>query len=116
MPTAAELLGRQQVPWGGGAGHEHDRGQAVAVGDGAAPAAVGWAGWRWQQWFDDRPQVVGGELVDEAGHGAGSCRAPPRRERSDVLLVGGPTTTGAGTWRRRTSVIEVDRRERCCGT
>jgi hypothetical protein len=68
--AAAELLGGQEGPGGGGAGHEHQRGQAVAVGDGAVPAAVGWAGWGWQQGFDERPQVVGDELLNEAGHGA----------------------------------------------
>src|SRR5215217_1554464 len=39
--AAAELAGRQQPPGSRGAGHEHDRGQAGPVGDGAVPAAVG---------------------------------------------------------------------------
>jgi hypothetical protein len=37
--AAAELLGWQQPPRGGGAGHVDDRGEAVAVGDGPRPAA-----------------------------------------------------------------------------
>src|SRR5215217_5429540 len=43
--AAAELPGGQQAPGGGGAGHEHDRGEAVAIGDGAMPAAVGRTRW-----------------------------------------------------------------------
>jgi Cupin domain len=50
----------------------------LRVGDGAVPAAVGWARWGWQQRFHEPPQVVGDELVNEAGHSARSCHTPPK--------------------------------------
>jgi hypothetical protein len=62
MPSRSRAPWRAAGPRGGGAGHEHQRGQAVAVGDGAVPAAVGWARWGWQQGFDERPQGIGTSL------------------------------------------------------
>jgi hypothetical protein len=56
-----QLLGREQTPGGGGAGHEHQGGDTVAVRDPTRhPAArTGW--WRWQQWLDPLPELIGEE-------------------------------------------------------
>jgi hypothetical protein len=67
----------EQPPRGGGAGHEHDRGEAVAVGDGAVSAAVWRARRDRRQGRHQPPQLVGYELVNEGRHGAGSCQTCP---------------------------------------
>jgi hypothetical protein len=64
--AAAQFFGWQQPPWGGGARHIDDRGEAVAVGDGAVPAALGWPGREWQQRLDQPPQLVGGRACQRA--------------------------------------------------
>jgi hypothetical protein len=64
-------------------GHVHDRGEAVAIGDGAVSAAVGRAGWDRQQGRHQCPQLVRHEVVDEDCHGAGSCHTRTK-ERNDL--------------------------------
>jgi hypothetical protein len=47
----------------------HDRGEAVAIGDGAMPAAV-WGPRRgWQQGRHQRPQLVRHQVVSQGRHG-----------------------------------------------
>jgi hypothetical protein len=84
--AAAELPGGQQPPGRGGTGHVHDRGEAVAVGDGTVPVAVRRAGRGWQQRFHQRPQLVRHEVVDESRYGVGSCHTRTK-ERNDLLKV-----------------------------
>src|SRR5215218_4897610 len=82
--AAAELAGRQQPPGGRGSGHVHDRGEAVAIGDGTVPTTVRWSGWSWQQGFHQCSQLLRHQVVNEGGHGAGSCHTRIK-ERNDVL-------------------------------
>src|SRR5829696_1090382 len=76
--AAAQLAGGQQPPRGRGAGHVHDRGQTRPVGDGAVPAAIGWARRGRQQGLDDRPQLVRHEVISKGCHGPGSCQTNPK--------------------------------------
>jgi hypothetical protein len=67
--AAAQLLGWQRAPGGGGAGHEQQRGHTVAVWHPARDPTA-WAGWwRWQEWLDVLPQRLGQESIYQAGHG-----------------------------------------------
>jgi hypothetical protein len=66
--AAAKLPGREQPPWGGGAGHEHDRGEAGPVGDGTATAAVGRPWRNRQQRLDQCPQLVRHKVISEGCH------------------------------------------------
>jgi hypothetical protein len=53
--AATQLLGRQQGPRGGGAGHEHERGDTVAVWDAAWDPAAGTGRRGWEQRLDALP-------------------------------------------------------------
>jgi hypothetical protein len=65
--AAAELTDWEQRPWGGGAGHEQDRGHAGPVRDGSRCTAAG-VGWRVATGLDALPQRVGRQPVGQ------SCR------------------------------------------
>jgi hypothetical protein len=76
--AAAQLLGWQQAPRRRGAGHEDERGDAVAVRHAARDAAAR-AGRRWrQQRLDALPQLGRKESVDNGGHTRAS---PPWLDR-----------------------------------
>jgi hypothetical protein len=76
--AAAQLLGWQQAPRRRGAGHEDERGDAVAVRHTARDAAAR-AGRRWrQQRLDALPQLGRKESVDNGGHTRAS---PPWLDR-----------------------------------
>jgi hypothetical protein len=68
VTAAAQLPGREQPPWGGGAGHEYDRGEAGPVGDGTATAAVGRPWRNRQQRLDQCPQLVRHKIISEGCH------------------------------------------------
>jgi hypothetical protein len=85
--AAAQFLGWQQAPRGRGAGHEDERGDAVAVRHTARDAAAR-AGRRWrQQRLDALPQLRGEESVDKGGHtgasppGSTDANPPPGQSR-----------------------------------
>jgi hypothetical protein len=68
--AAAKLTDREQPPWRGGTGHVDDRGQAVAIPDGASPAAIRGTGWSWDQRGDQLPQLLRDKLLNKRrGHG-----------------------------------------------
>jgi hypothetical protein len=67
--TAAQFLGGQQSPGGGGAGHVQDRCKAVAVWDSTVPAAVRGPRWGRQQGLHQRPQRIRHQVVNEGRHG-----------------------------------------------
>jgi hypothetical protein len=91
--AAAKLWCRQQPPRGGGAGQVHDRGEAVAVGDGTVPAAVRWAWWGRQQGRDQRPQLVRHEVISQGCHGARSCQTVPKGAKRRLKLLIFPIVT-----------------------
>jgi hypothetical protein len=65
--AAAQFLGRQQAPGDGGAGHEDERGDTVAVQDPARHAAAESRWWRWQQGLDSLPQLIRQEMIYKVG-------------------------------------------------
>jgi hypothetical protein len=88
--AAAELVCWQEPPWGGGAGHEHDRGEAVAVGDGAGPAAPARGG---------VGVVAGARPAATARQGRGCRRGMPWRGIMPYHTK--REAPPAGKWRRR---------------
>src|SRR6266542_4356178 len=81
--ATAKLTGRQEPPRRGGTDQVNDRGEAVAVRDGADPATPPRARWRWQQGLNHRPQFLRDQSVNESGHSPESWHRQPR-ERNDV--------------------------------
>jgi hypothetical protein len=85
--ATAEFLDRQQPPGSRGAGHVNERGEAVAVGDGPAPATIRRPRRNRQQGLDHSPQLVRHELVNEGRHGREPA-IPGRKERNHLLAYG----------------------------
>ena len=81
--------------------HEDDRGEAVAVGDGPVPAAVGRPGRSGQQRLNDRPQLVRHKIVNEGRHGRSlPCPAEGAKRRlSRAVTVQGEAVQRLMNWR-----------------
>jgi hypothetical protein len=84
--AAAQLLGRQQNLWRGGAGHENERGHAVAVRDPTRDPAARPRRWGWQPRLDALPQLLRQESIHETGH---NPEHPKRQSKSLKPPTGG---------------------------
>jgi hypothetical protein len=118
IAAAAQLLGGQQLPRDGGAGHVDDAGQAVAVGDLARPATAGVVAAWWQEGFDDLPELVWNKLLHQGSHGQRSSRSRLRPElqhcqrpvwKAAGLLARPPANRGLPLSRSGTMIVPARR-------
>ena len=85
--AAPEFLGRQQPPGSRGPGHVHDRREAVAVGDGPAPASIRRPRWNRQQGLEQSHSSLGTRSSTRMVMARDPARLTPK-ERNDVQGVG----------------------------